>query len=96
MAVLEFKLRFFGSILGYFWQLMRPLLLFGVLYVVFTQAFPLGEGVPYYPVLLLTGIVIYHVLRRRHEQRGVRRWWTARTSCARSTSRGSRSRPRSC
>jgi ABC-2 type transport system permease protein len=59
MAVLEFKLRFFGSVLGYFWQLARPLLLFGVLYVVFTQAFPLGQGIPYYPVLLLTGIVIF-------------------------------------
>jgi len=59
MAVLEFKLKFFGSVLGYFWQLARPLMLFGVLYVVFTQAFPLGEGVPYYPVLLLTGIVLY-------------------------------------
>ena len=29
----EFKLRFFGSVLGYVWQLMRPLLLFAVLYV---------------------------------------------------------------
>ena len=28
----EFKLRFFGSALGYVWQLMRPFLLFGVLY----------------------------------------------------------------
>ena len=33
----EFKLRFFGSALGYLWQLMRPLLLFGVLYVFFTK-----------------------------------------------------------
>jgi ABC-2 type transport system permease protein len=32
----EFKLRFFGSVLGYLWQLVRPLLLFGVLYVFFT------------------------------------------------------------
>ena len=31
LAVMEFKLRFFGSVLGYLWQLMRPLLLFGVL-----------------------------------------------------------------
>ena len=37
LAVLEFRLKFFGSVLGYFWQLMRPLLLFGVLYVVFTR-----------------------------------------------------------
>jgi ABC-2 type transport system permease protein len=33
----EFKLRFFGSALGYLWQLMRPMLLFGVLYVFFTK-----------------------------------------------------------
>ena len=26
LAVMEFKLRFFGSVLGYLWQLMRPLL----------------------------------------------------------------------
>ena len=59
LAVLEFKMRFFGSVLGYLWQLMRPLLLFGVLYVVFTEAFPLGNGIPFYPVTLLTGIVLY-------------------------------------
>ena len=59
MAVLEFKLRFFGSMLGYVWQLMRPLLLFGVIYVVFTKAFNVGAGVPFYSVTLLTNIVMY-------------------------------------
>jgi ABC-2 type transport system permease protein len=37
LAVLEFRLKFFGSILGYLWQLMRPLMLFTVLYIVFSQ-----------------------------------------------------------
>ena len=41
---MEFKLRFFGSVLGYFWQLMRPLMLFGILYAVFTQFVKLGEA----------------------------------------------------
>ena len=59
LAVMEFKLRFFGSILGYLWQLMRPLLLFGVLYVVFTEFVRLGEGVRFYPAVLLTGIVLF-------------------------------------
>ena len=59
MAVLEFKLRFFGSVLGYLWQLMRPLLLFAVLYVVFTKAFPLGRSVHFYPAVLLTGVVFF-------------------------------------
>ena len=34
---------------------MRPLLLFGVLYVVFTQFVRLGEAIEYYPVVLLAG-----------------------------------------
>jgi ABC-2 type transport system permease protein len=59
LATLEFKLRFFGSVLGYFWQLMRPLMLFGILYTVFTQFVRLGEGVDFYPAILLTGVVLY-------------------------------------
>ena len=59
LAVMEFKLRFFGSVLGYFWQLMRPLMLFGVLYAVFTQFVKLGAGIDYYPAILLTGIVLF-------------------------------------
>jgi ABC-2 type transport system permease protein len=59
LAVMEFKLRFFGSVLGYFWQLMRPLLLFGVLYAVFTQFVKLGAGIDFYPAILLTGIVLF-------------------------------------
>jgi ABC-2 type transport system permease protein len=59
LAITDFKLRFFGSILGYFWQLVRPLMLFGVLYFVFTEFVRLGEGVPFYPVVLLSNIVLY-------------------------------------
>ncbi len=60
LAVTEFKLRFFGSVLGYLWQLMRPLLLFGVLYVVFSVFFEAGTNVPYFAVSLLLGIVLFH------------------------------------
>jgi len=59
LSVLDFKLKFFGSVLGYLWQLMRPLLLFGVLYVVFTQFLNLTSDLPYYPVSLLLGIVLF-------------------------------------
>jgi ABC-2 type transport system permease protein len=59
LAAMEFKLRFFGSVLGYLWQLMRPLMLFGILYVVFTQFVKLGAGVDYYPAILLTGVMLY-------------------------------------
>ena len=59
IAVMEFKLRFFGSVLGYLWQLMRPLMLFGVLVVVFTQIIPVGDDLQHFEVALLLGIVLY-------------------------------------
>jgi ABC-2 type transport system permease protein len=59
LATTDFKLRYFGSALGYLWSLVRPFLFFGILYVVFTQVFSLGKGVPHYPVYLLTGIILW-------------------------------------
>jgi ABC-2 type transport system permease protein len=59
LAVTDFKLSFFGSVLGYFWSLMRPLMLFGVLYVVFTQFIRFGDDIKHYPVYLLTAIVLW-------------------------------------
>jgi ABC-2 type transport system permease protein len=59
LAVTDWKLRFFGSVLGYFWSLLRPLLLFGILYVVFSQIVGVGTGVAHYPLILLAGIVLY-------------------------------------
>jgi ABC-2 type transport system permease protein len=59
LAVSEWKLRFFGSVLGYLWTLMRPLLLFGVLYVVFSHVVKVGTKVPHYPVYLLESIVMF-------------------------------------
>jgi ABC-2 type transport system permease protein len=59
LAVTDFRLRFFGSVLGYVWQVMHPLLLFAVLYFVFTEVVRLGDEVSYYPVALLAGIVLF-------------------------------------
>lgn len=59
LAVTDFKLRFFGSALGYVWTLMRPLLLFGVLYLVFTEIVRFGGDVKHYPVYLLMAIVFF-------------------------------------
>src|ERR1700750_1876094 len=59
ISVTEFKRTYFGTVLGYLWSLVRPLLLFGVLLFVFTKVLRIGSELPYYPVLLLTGIVLY-------------------------------------
>lgn len=55
----DFKLRYQGSILGYAWSLLRPLLLFLILYVVFAKFLRLGEAVPNFPIYLLLGIVLW-------------------------------------
>jgi ABC-2 type transport system permease protein len=59
----EFKLRFFGSALGYLWQVVRPLLLFGVLYVFFVVVFHVdkakGAAGHLYGPQLLGSIVLF-------------------------------------
>jgi ABC-2 type transport system permease protein len=59
LAANDFKLRFFGSALGYLWTLMRPLLLFGVLYFVFTEVVRFGDGIKNYPAYLLASIMLF-------------------------------------
>ena len=59
MAGTQFKRTYFGTFLGYIWSLARPLLLFGVLLGVFTQAFRLGSQVHHYAVLLLLNVVLF-------------------------------------
>lgn len=59
LALSEFRLRFAGSALGYFWSLGKPLLLFSVLYVVFSRMLRLGAGVEDYPLLLLLAVIMW-------------------------------------
>jgi ABC-2 type transport system permease protein len=59
IAATEFRRSYLGTALGYLWSIARPLLLFGVLLLVFTQAFDLGDRVRSYPVLLLFNIVLF-------------------------------------
>ena len=59
LAYTDWKLRFFGSVLGYFWSLLRPLLLFAVLYAVFSQVVDVGGDVKDYPVQLLIGVILF-------------------------------------
>jgi ABC-2 type transport system permease protein len=59
LAFTEYKLRFFDSVLGYLWTLVRPLLLFGILYFVFSQVLDVDAGIAFYPALLLMGMVLF-------------------------------------
>ena len=59
ISVTEFKKTYFGTVLGYVWSLLRPLLLFAVLLFVFTKIVRIGSDVPHYPVLLLMNVVLF-------------------------------------
>jgi ABC-2 type transport system permease protein len=62
LAITDFRLRFFGSALGYLWQLVQPLMLFGVLYLVFSVLLDFSGSERFYPVALLLGIVLFSFL----------------------------------
>lgn len=64
----DFKLRYQGSVLGYAWSLLRPLLLFAILYVVFVQFLKIGGDIPNFPVYLLLGIVIWNFFTEMTQQ----------------------------
>ncbi len=59
LAFTDWKLRFFGSVLGYFWSLLKPLLLFGVIYAVFSQIVDVTGEVQDYGVQLLIGVILF-------------------------------------
>jgi ABC-2 type transport system permease protein len=59
IAKKDYKLTYFGSVLGYIWSLMQPLLFFGVLYLMFVVVVNFNKGVPDFPVLLLMNIVLF-------------------------------------
>ncbi len=55
----DFKLRYQGSVLGYLWALLRPLMMFAILYIVFAKLLKFGGDIPHYPVYLLAGTTMW-------------------------------------
>jgi lipopolysaccharide transport system permease protein len=58
----EIATRHRGSLLGWFWSLVPPLLQFAAAYLVFTRVIPLG--IENYPVFLLVGVFAWNWLSR--------------------------------
>lgn len=59
LVITDFKLRYEGSVLGYVWSLLKPLMLFAIMYVVFVRFLRFGEGIPHFAVSLLFGLVLW-------------------------------------
>ncbi|MCL2095026.1 ABC transporter permease [Candidatus Saccharibacteria bacterium] len=55
----DFKLRYQGSVLGHLWSILRPLMMFGIMYLVFGYFLRWGEGIPHFAVMLLLGNVLW-------------------------------------
>jgi lipopolysaccharide transport system permease protein len=54
----DFKWRYKNSILGYFWSLLEPLIMFIILYIVFSNL--MKVQVEYYQLFLLLGIIMWN------------------------------------
>jgi ABC-2 type transport system permease protein len=59
LASTDLKLRYRGSLLGWAWTLIRPLALFGILYLVFTRVIRFGGEIQNYALVLLLSIVLF-------------------------------------
>lgn len=56
----DFKVKYNASILGYFWTLAKPLMLFTILYLVFSQFLRFGAGIEFYATQLLLGVIVWN------------------------------------
>jgi ABC-2 type transport system permease protein len=59
LAKTDFKLRYQGSVFGYLWSLASPLMLFAVLYLVFTEVIRFGDDVQSYAAVILLNIMLF-------------------------------------
>ncbi len=60
MVSTDFKVRYQQSFLGYIWTVLKPLMLFTIMYFVFVRFMRFGEGIPHFPAALLLGIVMWN------------------------------------
>jgi len=64
-AISDLKIRYRNSTLGFFWTILEPLLMLGVLYVVFTNIFP--SNIEHFGLYLLLGIILWNTFTRGTE-----------------------------
>jgi ABC-2 type transport system permease protein len=70
-SVTEFRVRYANTFLGYVWTIVRPLIFFGVIFLVMREVLRFGEGVENYALMLVLGIVLFQYFQEA-TARGVR------------------------
>jgi ABC-2 type transport system permease protein len=58
----ELRTRYQGAAFGMTWAVLEPLLLFGVMYAVFSSVLRFGGGVEHYAPMLLMNIMLYRAI----------------------------------
>jgi len=59
LAVTQFRLKYTGSVLGYVWSLAKPLMIFAIMYAVFSRLLRVGAGSPNFALQLLVAVVMW-------------------------------------
>ena len=59
VSVTEFRLTYANTWLGFFWTILRPLLFFGVVFVVLRGVLRVGANIPHYGLILVLGLIMY-------------------------------------
>ena len=59
LAITQFKLKYTGSVLGYVWSLVKPLLIFAILWVIFVKFFHFGRNSDRFVLQLLVAVVLF-------------------------------------
>lgn len=60
-AILNIKIRFKNTYLGFLWAALEPLFYFSILYLVFTNIRPTGDD---FAIYLITGVMLFHIFAR--------------------------------
>lgn len=65
MVKTDFKLRYQGSLIGHLWSILKPLMLFTIMYLVFVRFLRFDDGTPHYAIGLLIGMVTWNFFQKQ-------------------------------
>jgi len=59
MAVSDFRQTYANTALGFLWSIVKPLVFFGLIFIVLRQIFSFGENIPNFGLILVLGLVLF-------------------------------------
>lgn len=60
MVKTDFKLRYQGSLIGHLWSILKPMMLFAIMYFVFIRFLRMDDGTPHNAIGVLFGMVTWN------------------------------------